>query len=134
MEIVGAWMCFGGNWVLSPCSMEPKHYFGTILKVTTFFHLNILRLQNTKTPHISFPKIIGLGHFLEFLGSPEKNHLLQMLLITLYNIQCIWCRLRNDLVCTVTEIIRYYSVSEVEVDLGIYHGISIQAVATVAVY
>ena len=46
----------------------------------------------------------------------------------------IWCRLRNDLVWTVTEIIRYYSVSEVEVDLGISHGISIQAVATVAVY
>ena len=30
------------------------------------------------------PKMIGLGHFLEFLGSPEKNHLLQLLLITLY--------------------------------------------------
>ena len=40
--------------------------------------------------------------------------------------------LRNDLVWTVTEMIRYYSV--VEVDLGIYHAISIQAVARVAVY
>ena len=28
--------------------------------------------------------MIGLGHFLEFLGLPEKNYLSQLLLITLY--------------------------------------------------
>ena len=28
-----------------------------------------------KPPHISFPKMIGLCHFLWFLGSPEKNYL-----------------------------------------------------------
>ena len=49
MEIGGAWMCLGGNWVFSPCSMGPKHYFATTLKGTTFFHLTILRHQNTKT-------------------------------------------------------------------------------------
>ena len=49
MEIGGPWVCLGGNWVLSPCSMGPKHYFATTLKGTTFFHLTILRHQNTKT-------------------------------------------------------------------------------------
>ena len=43
MEIVGAWMCLGGILVPIPCSMEPKHYFGTSLKGMTFFHLTILR-------------------------------------------------------------------------------------------
>ena len=42
-------MFLGGIWVLSPCSMEPQHYFGTALKGTTCFHLTILRHQNTKT-------------------------------------------------------------------------------------
>ena len=49
MEIGGAWRCLGGIWALSPCSMEPKYHFGTALKGTTFFHLTILRHQNTKT-------------------------------------------------------------------------------------
>ena len=49
MEIRCAWMCVGGMWVLSPCSMELKHHFGTALKGTTFFYLTILRHQNTKT-------------------------------------------------------------------------------------
>ena len=48
MEIIGAWMCLGGNWVLSPCSMEPKHHFGRSLKSTIFFPRTILRHQNTK--------------------------------------------------------------------------------------
>ena len=37
-----------------------------------------------KPPHKSFLKIIGLGHFLQFLGSSERYCLLQLLLITLY--------------------------------------------------
>ena len=41
-------MCLGGIWVLSPCSMEPQHYFGTALKGMTCFHLTILRHQNIK--------------------------------------------------------------------------------------
>ena len=36
-----------------------------------------------KPPHISLPKMIGLGHFLQFLGSSERYYLLQLLLITL---------------------------------------------------
>ena len=34
---------FGGILVPIPCSMEPKHYFGTSLKDMPFFHLTILR-------------------------------------------------------------------------------------------
>ena len=37
MEFVGAWMCLGGNWDLIPCSIEPKHYYGTSQKGTSFF-------------------------------------------------------------------------------------------------
>ena len=40
-----------------------------------------------KPPHISLPKMIGLGHFLQFLGSSERYYLLQLLLITLYTQQ-----------------------------------------------
>ena len=43
MKIGGAGMSLGGILVLSPCSMEPKHYFGTSSKCMTFFHLTILR-------------------------------------------------------------------------------------------
>ena len=49
MEIGGAQMCLGGIWVLNPCSMEWKHYFGTALNGTFFCQLTILRHQNTKT-------------------------------------------------------------------------------------
>ena len=42
-------------------------------------------LKLPKWPHVSFPKMIGLCHFLQFLGSPEKNYLWQSLLITLYH-------------------------------------------------
>ena len=77
-------MCLEGIWAPSPCSMEPKHHFGTDLKGTTFVHLTILRHQNTKTAAYQLSKMIKLGHFFNFLGLPEKNHLLQLLLITLY--------------------------------------------------
>ena len=49
IEIGGAQMCLGGIWVLNPCSMEWKHYFGTALNGTVFCQLTILRHQNTKT-------------------------------------------------------------------------------------
>ena len=39
------WGCI---WVPSPCSMEPKHYFGAALKGMTFVHLTILRHENIK--------------------------------------------------------------------------------------
>ena len=42
-----------------------------------------------KPPHISLPKMIGLGHFLQFLGSSERYYLLQLLLIALYHIICM---------------------------------------------
>ena len=35
-----------------------------------------------RSPDISFPRIIVLCHFLYFLGSPERNHLWQLLWIT----------------------------------------------------
>ena len=39
-----------------------------------------------KPPHISLPKMIGFGHFLQFLGSSERYYLWQLLLIALYQI------------------------------------------------
>ena len=39
---------FWGVWVLNPCSMEWKHYFGTALNGTVFCQLTILRPQITK--------------------------------------------------------------------------------------
>ena len=41
---MGLW----GIWVVSPCSMEPQHYFGKTLKDTIFLHLTVLRQQNIK--------------------------------------------------------------------------------------
>ena len=48
MEIGGPQMCLGGIWVLKPCSMEWKHYFGTAQNGTVFCQLTILRPQITK--------------------------------------------------------------------------------------
>ena len=64
MEIGGTQMCLGGIWVLSPCSMEPKHSFGTALKSMTCFHLTILRHQNIK---MSISKLNKNGWVLPFL-------------------------------------------------------------------
>ena len=49
MEIGGAWISLGVIWVLSPCSMEWKHYYGTTQNGAVFCQLTILRHQNTKT-------------------------------------------------------------------------------------
>ena len=48
-----------------------------------FFHLIILRHQNTKTAAYQLSKNYWVRPFSEFLGSPEKNQLSQLLLITL---------------------------------------------------
>ena len=48
LEIGGNRMCLRAISVLSPCSMEPQHYFGTALNSMTCFHLTILRHQNIK--------------------------------------------------------------------------------------
>ena len=42
------------------------------------------KLKRQKWSGISFPKMIGLHHFLWFLGPSEKNYLSQFFLITLY--------------------------------------------------
>ena len=92
--IHGNWRCtnvFGG-WVLNPCSMGWKHYYGTALNSTVFCQLTILTqyywdIKITKPPHKGLPKMFGLCHFLWFLGSSERYYLLQLLLITLYNTQ-----------------------------------------------
>ena len=55
MEIRGAWMCLGGIRVLSP---YPK-----TLKDTTFFHLTILRHQNTKTAAYKLSKNVWVRQF-----------------------------------------------------------------------
>ena len=66
LENGGAWMCLGGIWILSPCGMEPKHHFCTGLKGTIFFHLTILRYQNTKTAAYQLSKNDWVNPFLVF--------------------------------------------------------------------
>ena len=57
-------MGLGGIWVRKPCSMEPKHYFGTTLKGMTCFYLSILGHQNIK---MSKSKLNKNGWVLPFL-------------------------------------------------------------------
>ena len=89
IEIGGARMCLGGMWVLSPYSMEQKHYLGTILKGINFVTWPYWGIEISKWSHISFPKMVGLCHFLWFLVSPEKNYSSQLLWITLYMVTSI---------------------------------------------
>ena len=42
-------MCLGGIWVLSPCGMGQNTILAQPEKAQLFFHLTILRHQNTKT-------------------------------------------------------------------------------------
>ena len=89
IEIGGSRMRLGGMWVLSPYSMEQKCYLGRALKGITFVTWPYWDIEISKWPHISFPKMVGLWHFLWFLVSPEKNYSSQLLLITLY-FRTIW--------------------------------------------
>ena len=66
MEVWGARMCLEGIWASSPCSKEPKHHFGSALKGTTFFTWLWWYIKIPKPPQISFPKMIGFGHFFNF--------------------------------------------------------------------
>ena len=64
--------------------VEPTHHFwqNTEMQKTkstwSFWDIKI-----PKPPHKNFLKIIGLGYFVHFLGSSERNYLLQLLWITL---------------------------------------------------
>ena len=64
MEIGGAQMCFGGMWVLSPYSIKRKHYLGTVVKGITFVTWPYWGIEISKWSHKSFPKMVGLCHFL----------------------------------------------------------------------
>ena len=66
-------MCFEGIWAPSPCSMEPKHHFGTALKGTTFFHLTILRHKNTKTAAYQLCKKYWVRPFFSFFGFAREK-------------------------------------------------------------
>ena len=65
-------------WSQNTILAQPQN--GTIFLTWLYWDIKI-----PKPPHISFPKMIGLVHFFNFLGSPEKNYLSQLLLITLYH-------------------------------------------------
>ena len=73
MEIGGDWMCLEGIWAPSPCSMEPKHHFGTDLKGTTFVHLTILRHQNTKTAAYQLSKNDWVRPIFLFFGFAREK-------------------------------------------------------------
>ena len=55
-----------------------QHWNAPFFPTWSFWDIKI-----PKQPHKSFLKIIGLSHFLQFLGSSERYCLLQLLLITL---------------------------------------------------
>ena len=74
---------FGGYVGSQSYSMEQKHYLGTDLKGITFVIWPYWGIEISKWSHICFPKMVGLCHFLWFLGSPEKNYSSQLLWITL---------------------------------------------------
>ena len=64
---------FGGIWALSPCSMEPKHHFGTAQYITTFVHLTILRHQNTKTAAYQLSKNDWVRPIFLFFGFAREK-------------------------------------------------------------
>ena len=66
-------MCLEGTWAPSPCSMEPKHHFGTDLKGTTFVHLTILRHQNTKTAAYQLSKNDWVRPIFLFFGFAREK-------------------------------------------------------------
>ena len=71
------------QYMRSWMKVEPSHHFSTTVKWKIWFSWSLWDIKIPKQPHKSFLKIIGLGHFLQFLGSSERYCLLQLLLITL---------------------------------------------------
>ena len=82
--LVGVWGClsdiqgnrrqsdvFGSILVLSPCSMEPKHYFVTTLKRRNSSHLNIGH-QNAKTSQYKVSKNHWVCAVWDFFGSVRE--------------------------------------------------------------
>ena len=86
----GIWVVFmqiggvGCIWRVSALSVPAEWSQDTILASalngTTFVHLTILRSQNTKTAAYQLSENDWVWPFFNFLGLPEKNHLLQLLL------------------------------------------------------
>ena len=66
-------MCLEGTWAPSPCSMEPKHHFGTAQNITTFVHLTILRHQNTKTAAYQLSKNDWVRPIFLFFGFAREK-------------------------------------------------------------
>ena len=66
-------MCLEGTWAPSPCSMEPKHHFGTAQNITTFVHLTILRHQNTKTAAYQISKNDWVRPIILFFGFAREK-------------------------------------------------------------
>ena len=88
--ILEFWASLRVTWGFSPCMIEPCWSNPTILywhwNARFFSTWSFWDIKLPKPPHKSFLKIIGLGHFLQFLGSSERYCLWQLLLITLYMI------------------------------------------------
>ena len=89
-DVKAAWESLGVTWGLGLCWIEPcwskptilvQHWNARFFSTWLFWDIKI-----PKPPHKSFLKIIGLCHFLHFLGSSERYCLLQLLLTTLYSI------------------------------------------------
>ena len=89
----GAWICLTGIWVLSLCSMEPKHYLGEALNGITFVHLSILRHQNIKMSIYKVNKNHWVIWFFCFLVPVREiwritvamNHPVPQVMITIYD-------------------------------------------------
>ena len=68
----------GAEWMWSHPTILAQQWNAIFFSIWSLWDIKI-----PKPPHKSFLKIIGLGHFLQFLGSSERYCLLQLLLITL---------------------------------------------------
>ena len=86
------WTCLrfgflpGSIWVFRPCLVQQLLYIGKSSKGKIPCTWHFWNIKIPKPPYISSLKIIGLLHFLKFLGLSEKNYNLQSIWITLYRL------------------------------------------------
>ena len=95
-------------WVSMRTKVEPSYHFSTTLKCEIFFTWSFWDIKIPKPSYNSFLKIIGLGHFLQFLGSSERYHLLQLLLVALLYLWILFCQDTIVIILPNTILSGYY--------------------------
>ena len=76
LKLLGSlWGLFEGSVHAGLSRAEANPPFWQNSEMKDLFHLIIMNIKIPKPPHKSFLKIIGLGHFLQFLGSSDRYYL-----------------------------------------------------------